>query len=232
MARKVNEQEYAIKRAEILDVTWRLLYSKGYEQITIKDIIDELKISKGAFYHYFDSKQDLLEGLLERLRTQGEQIFAQVMREPETPTISRLQRFFDTVGRWKVAQKANMISLLRGWHADENAVVRMRVTASMIQHVAPLLGQLITQGVAEGELTTPFPNTAGEIALTMLVGMGDAFAKMLLEPDPAINALQAADTMVAAYNDALERVLGAQPGSLHLIDPETIREWFEAGGDL
>ncbi|MBX0329470.1 TetR/AcrR family transcriptional regulator [Oscillochloris sp. ZM17-4] len=230
MARKVNAQEYAIKRAEILDVTWRLMYSKGYEQITIKDIIDELKISKGAFYHYFDSKQDLLEGILERLQTQGDKIFEQVMAERGLSTVARLQRFFDSAGRWKVAQKSNILSLLRGWYADENAVIRLRVTESMVRQIAPLLSGLIAQGVAEGELSTPFPDKAGEIALTMLVGMGDAFAKMLLTPNPQIDALQVADHMVAAYNDALERVLGARPGSLHLIDPETTREWFVAGG--
>ena len=44
------------KRNEILDSARRLVYSKGYEQMTIQDILGELQISKGAFYHYFDSK--------------------------------------------------------------------------------------------------------------------------------------------------------------------------------
>lgn len=232
MARTVNEQEYAEKRAEILDVTWRLMYSKGYEQLTIKDIIDELKISKGAFYHYFRSKQEVLEALLERMRAQGEQIFNQVMQEPDLTTIARLQRFFDTVGRWKVSQKAQIISLLRGWYADENAIVRLRVTESMIQHVAPMLGQLIARGAEEGVLMTPYPDLAGTISLTMLTGMGDTFVRLLFAPERGPDVLQAADRMTAAYNEALARVLGAQPGSLHLIDAATIREWFEAGGAL
>ena len=60
MARSVNEKEYAFKRNQILDVTQRLVYTKGYEQMAIQDILDELLISKGAFYHYFDSKPALL----------------------------------------------------------------------------------------------------------------------------------------------------------------------------
>ena len=62
MARSVNEKEYAVKRNEILDVAQRFVYTRGYEQMSIQDILDELHISKGAFYHYFDSKQALLEG--------------------------------------------------------------------------------------------------------------------------------------------------------------------------
>jgi AcrR family transcriptional regulator len=230
MARTVNEQEYAVKRAEILDVTWRLLYSKGYEQITIKDIIDELKISKGAFYHYFDSKQGLLEGLLDRLRAEGTQIFDQITGTGDTPTMVRLQRFFDSAGRWKVAQKTQLLAILRSWYSDENAVVRLHVQRSMLTYVGPLLSDLIAQGVREGELNTPCPEIAGGIVLGMLIQLGDAFSSLLLEPGRHPDPLRAAERLVQAYNDALERVLGARPGCLHLIDAQTTREWFVAGG--
>ena len=67
MARTINEKEYAAKRNQILDVTQGLIYTKGYEQMAIRDILDELQISKGASYHYFDSKPALLEALTERI---------------------------------------------------------------------------------------------------------------------------------------------------------------------
>ena len=63
MARKVKEEDYASRRNEILDAARTLVYTKGYEQMSIQDILDALKISKGAFYHYFDSKPALLEAL-------------------------------------------------------------------------------------------------------------------------------------------------------------------------
>ena len=65
MARIVKEP--AVRRNEILDAAQRLVYRKGYEQMTIQDILDDLHLSKGAFYHYFDSKQSLLEALIERM---------------------------------------------------------------------------------------------------------------------------------------------------------------------
>ena len=69
MARIVKEEVYAEKRNAILDVAQRLIYTKGYEQMTIQDMLDDLQISKGAFYHYFDSKQAVLEALVERMST-------------------------------------------------------------------------------------------------------------------------------------------------------------------
>jgi AcrR family transcriptional regulator len=49
MARTVKEEEYAVKRKEIVDVAQRLVYTKGFDQMSIQDILDELHISKGAF---------------------------------------------------------------------------------------------------------------------------------------------------------------------------------------
>lgn len=226
MARTINEQEYAVKRNEILDATQRLVYTKGYEQMTVRDILDALKISKGAFYHYFASKQALLEGLIERTQREGEQLFAQILSDPALPPLEQLQHFFDAAGRWKTAQKAYLLALLRVWYTDDNAIVRQKVQAHMLKHASALLTQVIVRGHAEGAFTTPFPDQAGAIVMQMLLGMGEAFAALLLMPAKGPDLLPCAERLVAAYNDALERVLGAPSGSLSLLDAPTLREWF------
>ena len=70
MARIVKE--HAVRRNEILDVAQRLVYTKGYEQMAIQDILDALSIAKGTFYHYFVSKQALLEALIKRMIDEAE----------------------------------------------------------------------------------------------------------------------------------------------------------------
>jgi len=65
MARIVKEPE--IRRNEILDAAERLLFTKGYEQMAIREIVDELQIAKGTVYHYFESKQALLMATAEAL---------------------------------------------------------------------------------------------------------------------------------------------------------------------
>lgn len=56
MARTVNVVEQAARRDAILDAAQHRILAKGYERLTIQDILDDLEISKGAFYHYFESK--------------------------------------------------------------------------------------------------------------------------------------------------------------------------------
>jgi len=56
-ARVVNEEEFAVRRNEILDAVQRLVFTKGYQQMSIQDILDDLHMSKRAFYHYFASNR-------------------------------------------------------------------------------------------------------------------------------------------------------------------------------
>src|SRR5438128_3469885 len=105
MTRIVKEKEYAVRRNAILDVAQLLVYTKGYEQMTIQDILDDLQISKGAFYHYFDSKQALLEALIERLLEEIVQHILPIVHDPHLPALEKLQRYFAMVVRYRTAQK-------------------------------------------------------------------------------------------------------------------------------
>jgi AcrR family transcriptional regulator len=226
MARKVHEEKYTVKRQEIIDAAQRLVYAKGYDQMSIQDILDELKISKGAFYHYFDSKGDLLEALIDRMRLDVEPIILPIVNDPALPTLTKIHRLFDTVGRWKTARKEHLISLLRAWYADENAIVRQKSAASVFKWFTPLLAGVIRQGTQDGVLTTAFPDQAAEIVLSVLWSLGETFKDLIFGSEPPEEKKQQAARVVAAYNDAMERMLGAPPGSLNLIDADTLNEWF------
>ena len=231
MARTINEKEYAAKRSQILDVTQRLVYTKGYEQMAIQDILDELQISKGAFYHYFDSKPALLEALIERIGEEALQLLNPIVQDPHLGALEKLQRFFDTAVRWKTARRTFMLELLRVWYADHNAIVRQKILATWSKRALPLITEIFHQGIREGVLDIPFPDQIGLVLLSFIQGIGDAFAELLLVPEPRGDEQQRAERLIAAYNDALERVLGAPAGSVTLMDAESLKEWFVAPGD-
>src|SRR4030067_3008163 len=105
MARIVNEEAYAARRNEILEAAQRFVYSKGYEQLTIQDILDELQISKGAFYHYFDSKHAMLAAMIERMQDEVEQLLVPIVQDTRMPALEKLARFFVTAAQWKTSQR-------------------------------------------------------------------------------------------------------------------------------
>lgn len=50
-----------LKRQELLAAAERLFLAKGYDATSVQDILDDLHISKGGFYHYFATKEDVLK---------------------------------------------------------------------------------------------------------------------------------------------------------------------------
>lgn len=226
MARTVNEQEYAKKRNEILDTAQRLIHSKGYERMTIQDIMNELQISSGAFYHYFGSKPAVLDAFIERIREETEKPLLPIIRDHGLTAVEKLQGFFDTLDRLRYENKADIVKLGLVWYADENAIVRQKVEEAVRDQRAPLLTQIVHQGVREGLFTTVYPDLAGEVILSLLQGMGNTHAKLLLslEQDRE-SCMERIAVTHASYMDAIERVLGTSPNALYRLDPEAVETW-------
>lgn len=227
MPRVVKEEDYAARRKEILDVARQLVYTKGYEQMSIQDILDTMKISKGAFYHYFDSKQDLLDGLIDGIIDAAEQILRPIVDDPELSAIDKLRRYFDAGGRWKVAQKAFMLNLLRIWRSDTNALMRQKQEAAAMKRIAPVLAGIIRQGIAEGVFSTKYPDQFGSMLVGLSRGFEDSVADLLLADHPPPDALEQLEAAIGAYSDSMERILGAPAGSLPLADIEILKEWLD-----
>jgi len=225
MARIVKE--HTVRRNEILDVAQRLVYIKGYEQMTIQDILDDLQISKGAFYHYFSSKQELLEALIERMLDQGIQLILPIVQNHHLSAIEKLQSYFATIARWRTAQKVFFLALLRIWYTDDNAIVRQKMRSTIvIKRITSLLTGIIRQGVQEGILTTSHPDEVGEVVVSLGFDFQEAIGSLLLSFDPKRDDMFTIERTVAVYTDAIERVLGAPKDSLRFIDTETLKEWI------
>ena len=69
MARTLNATAHAVRRDEILDVAEQLIRTRGYEGMSVQDVQDELAVSRGAIYHYFRSKEAILEAVIDRMPT-------------------------------------------------------------------------------------------------------------------------------------------------------------------
>ncbi len=241
MARTVKPEEFASKRREILDAAQRLVFTKGYEQMSIQDILDDVRISSGAFHHYFGSRGALLEAFIERIKQGSQQPLLPIIHDPHLTAIEKLQGFFDTLDRLRIAHKADVVKLGRIWYTDDNAIIRQKVDEAVIEQRAPLLTVVVRQGIQEGVFTTAHPDQAGEVILSLLQGMGNTHARLLLslgqESGGATEShagrfigdiVGSIVATHAAYMDAIERVLGAPPNSLYRTDAEAVKVWVAA----
>lgn len=232
MARIVNQEEYIAKRNQILDAAQRLVFTKGYERMTLQDIREELQISSGAFYHYFDSKGAVLDAFIDRIEQETAKPLLPILHDPHLSAIEKLQGFFDTLDRLRIAHKADVVELARIWYTDENAVLRQKVDEAIVKQRAPLLNAIVHQGIREGLFTTAYPDQTGEVILSLLQGMGNTHARLIFSlaqnGDELHERIARIVTTHAAYMDAIERLLGAPTHSLYRADPEAVKVWLAA----
>jgi AcrR family transcriptional regulator len=234
MARTVKEEEHIARRNEILDAALQLVYSKGYEKMTIQDILDQLQISKGAFYHYFDSKADVLEAAVERLATeQVEPAFRTMVEDPHLTALEKLHRYFQTSTYWKTSNKAILMELLKTWYSDENALARQKMLAKSSQHLGPYFTEIIKQGVREGLFTTPYPEIASQVTINLFYDLAHTSGHIFISADAGQSeSLQEAETLFTAYSDVIERILGAPKGSIQPMTDEALKAWFSSNDSL
>ncbi len=220
MARTVDRAAHALRRDEFLDVAQRLLETKGYEQLSIQDVLRELGTSKGAFYHYFSSKQALLEAVVNRLADATAAAVSPAATDPDLPALEKLAGFFAALASWKAQRHDLLKALARVWHSDGNALLRLKLRSGIADRMAPLLAEIVSQGVREGVFTTPLPEQSGRVLVSLIQDLNDRLAQLLLAAEVEPSSVE---NTVAAYSDAIGRVLGVPGGTVMLVDLETLR---------
>jgi AcrR family transcriptional regulator len=225
MTRSVKAHEYAEKRNAILDVAARYITTKGYEQMTTQDILEALQISRGAFYHYFESKQALLMALVERTGEQAEQLLLPIVSSHEISAQDKLLRVFAVLDQHKQENLNLVFAFIRIWYADENALFRHKLYQARVKRLAPLFSQIIRQGTEEGTFTTPYPDHAARMILSLLEDLGYATVELLLVEEGEHPNIPRLVQLGEATADALERVLGMKSGCLRQSWSEDISRW-------
>ena len=112
MSPKVSEKHLEDRRQQILDAAVTSFSRKGFHQATIEDIRLEAGLSRGAVYHYFKSKEDIIDALRQRSADETNSIFAEVdeIEDPMDNLIGLVESTFDRFIN-PASQDANRLAL-------------------------------------------------------------------------------------------------------------------------
>jgi AcrR family transcriptional regulator len=229
MARTVDPVAHADRREAFLDAAQRLIQTKGYAQLSIQDVIDEISVSKGAFYHYFGSKAGLLEGVVSRMVDDATASMAPVLDDPDRSALEKFDTVFSGLASFKAERKELILALMRVWLSDDNVIVREKFRRGVITRLTPLLAAIIGQGVAEGSFVAASPDQTALVFVSLLMGANEAAVDLFIGRQADTVTFEEAERTLAAFGEAFERILGARPGSLGFADRSAVvREWFDA----
>ena len=226
MARTVNAEVHMVRREAFVDAAERLMQTRGYEQMSVQDVLDDLGASRGAFYHYFDSKQALLEAVLDRMVDAGLGSVAPVVDDPTLVAAAKLRKIFSGIGQFKTDRKALVLSVLEVWLSDDNAIVREKLRRMSVERMGPLLSRIVEQGVAEGTFAVSAPAPAARVLVMLLLGFQEVATEMYVARRKRLISYEEVVRTMATYAEAFDRILGAPLGTSNLGDEAVMREWF------
>lgn len=225
MSRTVKD--YDERRAEILTAAQGLFFSKGYEATSVQEIIDAVGIAKGTFYHYFDSKVDLLDALIMSMAEEQLQKAQAILDERDLDAAQKLQRIFSETAGWKTDNREFFLDILRTFYSDDNLVVRMKLFLQAKQTMRGVLEQIIRQGVDEGIFDTPYPERIGEVILGLLENTSEELAFMLLGLQPVDDPATYLEEMLTVNRHVINLLLGAKPATVQIYNLDQLKLWFE-----
>ena len=145
----------------ILDVAFRLFIEKGYEHTSIQDIIDNLGgLSKGAIYHHFRSKEDILVAVTDRITEESNKMLAIIRDCTGIMGKEKLKTIF----KESVLRPVQDDMFTVAPDLSKNPRLLFSIFRETINLAAPYyIKPIIEQGISDGSIQTDYPAELAEL---------------------------------------------------------------------
>jgi len=205
-------------KKKIIDAAEKLFSEKGYQATSVQDVLDALSISKGGFYHYFETKMDLLAAVCtrraeERYREGVE--YVRAMHADAAEKMNAALRLMNTLDRETPAMLGTLTELTM---SAQDASVRRELRLITLDTIAPLVEEIIDAGVRGKQFTVKRVGEAAKMITLLALDVNEEATREIIaefsHPDCALNVLE----LLSAYRETIEIILNAPYGSMELFD--------------
>lgn len=202
-------------KQELMEIALELFEEKGYDNTTIEDIHTKLGVSKGAFYHYFDSKEDMLEkiavdfseGLLTDIReiTDNDKISAR----------KKLEKIIVLVLQNKLTRRKRRDQIKIALQDRKNFKLKENIYFKLKERVLTPLEAVLEQGIEEGEMDIPNTGEMAGLILLNIRGLNYSLRELVLDADKSgelwrENVEEQIDEKIDFYEEMFTRMLNLQ----------------------
>jgi AcrR family transcriptional regulator len=157
-----TNNHYGEKRNELLIKLWDIFMCHGYENTTLSLIIKEIGISKGAFYHYFPTKEACADAAVDMY---AKACFKEISPQIEDNILAdeKLKKLILACSMLFQKNKKNIENI----NSPSNTIFHQKLMVALVKELAPLYANVISQGVEENIFNTKYPLETAEMILTL-----------------------------------------------------------------
>jgi AcrR family transcriptional regulator len=195
-----------VRRKELIVAAGTLFKEKGCEQTSISDIVKKVGVAQGTFYYYFESKDAVLDAVLDSyLKDQLEPAARRITENSSLDAMQKLQQVINTSLIIQSGER-NLIEFL---HSDKNLASHQKYMQKIRRTFIPIITNLVEEGIDEGIFKVKYPVETVELMLVMFIHLHDSIA-MSGHVEEYRRKVKAAEAISA-------KVLGTEEGSISLF---------------
>lgn len=148
------------RKNEILDVAEQLFGTKGFDNTSTNDILNEIGIARGTLYYHFKSKEEILDAMIDRMIRRLARKAEKIVSQKDVPVLQRLTMMMLALnaGGDKFEHE-----ILEQVHKPQNALMHQKMQERMLSGITPLIAALIKEGIAQGVCRTDYPEEVAEM---------------------------------------------------------------------
>jgi AcrR family transcriptional regulator len=208
-----------LRKQEIIQTAEALFCRKGYEQTSVQDILDQLKTSKGSFYHHFVSKEALLETIcLKRAEQSLEKILSASEKCPNAAR--KLDILLNAMIPLHDESLSFILMLLPVFVLPEGKSFRSSYCDSLRIAYHSAVRDTIDEGIQTDEMLCEDSDVFSDIILSLTNLLWVSVCDIIIQNESVSKETDLSELLhiTEQYRNAVERLLSLTYGSIVLID--------------
>lgn len=145
-------------KEKIIEASYELFASKGYDETTVSDIIKLAGSSRGGFYHHFDSKEEILEAITDQYIEELSKLYNATIEDNTGSYTELFNKTFSIFYEYKKEQIKDWDKLQKLFSFKGNHVIILKMAKDFEELTTKIYSNIIKEGVKKGEFTVKYPN--------------------------------------------------------------------------
>ena len=187
------------RKLVLLQIAYKMFLTRGYENTSVDEIIEEAGIAKGTFYYYFKSKEQLLEEVI-GMMIEEEAQKARLIVGSDLPVPRKIAAI---MAAFRLAQDEQTIG--DALNQPENILMHEKTNRRIIDTIVPILSEVVEAGVKEGVFSCDHIAERMRIILIVSNGLFDDNSHFTKND-------------VTVFVDMIEKMLGAKKGTMGFVE--------------
>lgn len=180
MARVRKDEDYLKKKNEIIEAAMKILLTEGYDKLGVNYLLRVMNMSKGAFFHYFKSKDELFEGVLEHLKRPIIDNMRVIQGDDQLNAKEKFVHLYQETASLKVSYGEGLEMLSQVLYQERNKPILNQVNDRTIIECQPIYEAVIQEGVKEGFFEVIYIHGMAYHILAMTFRLNQAIAEFMM----------------------------------------------------